>query len=91
LSATVIGAALGLAEVQVWKDVDGVLSADPREVEGTVAMAFLSFQEATELAYFGGGCVDFKRFKSRVRISRRAALMLFHALFIPYTLNPVYP
>jgi aspartate kinase len=33
--------------------VDGVLSADPREVEGTVAMAFLSFQEATELAYFG--------------------------------------
>lgn len=53
LSATVIGAALGLAEVQVWKDVDGVLSADPREVEGTVAMAFLSFQEATELAYFG--------------------------------------
>lgn len=53
LTATVIGAALGLAEVQVWKDVDGVLSADPREVEGTVAMAFLSFQEATELAYFG--------------------------------------
>ena len=37
----------------MWKDVDGVLSADPREVEGTVPMAFLSFQEATELAYFG--------------------------------------
>lgn len=53
LSATVIGAALKLSEVQVWKDVDGVLSADPREVQGTVAMAFLSFQEATELAYFG--------------------------------------
>jgi aspartate kinase len=53
LTATVIGAALALPEVYVWKDVDGVLSADPREVEGTVAMAFLSFQEATELAYFG--------------------------------------
>ena len=53
LTATVIGAALELPEVYVWKDVDGVLSADPREVEGTVAMAFLSFQEATELAYFG--------------------------------------
>ena len=53
LTATVIGAALGLPEVYVWKGVDGVLSADPREVEGTVAMAFLSFQEATELAYFG--------------------------------------
>lgn len=53
LTATVIGAALKLPEVYVWKDVDGVLSADPREVEGTVAMAFLTFQEATELAYFG--------------------------------------
>ena len=53
LTATVIGAALKLPEVYVWKDVDGVLSADPREVQGTVAMAFLSFQEATELAYFG--------------------------------------
>ena len=53
LTATVIGKALGLREVQVWKDVDGVLSADPREVEGTVPMPFLSFQEATELAYFG--------------------------------------
>lgn len=53
LTATVIGKALGLKEVQVWKDVDGVLSADPREVEGTVPMPFLSFQEATELAYFG--------------------------------------
>ena len=53
LTATVIGKALGLEEVQVWKDVDGVLSADPREVSNTVPMPFLSFQEATELAYFG--------------------------------------
>ena len=53
LTATIIGAALQLSEVQVWKDVDGVLSADPREVVGTIPMSFLSFQEATELAYFG--------------------------------------
>ena len=53
LTATVVGKALGLREVQVWKDVDGVLSADPREVQNTVPMPFLSFQEATELAYFG--------------------------------------
>ena len=53
LTATVIGKALGLKEVQVWKDVDGVLSADPRLVNSTVPMPFLSFQEATELAYFG--------------------------------------
>lgn len=53
LTATVIGSALNVPEVQVWKDVDGVLSADPREVEGTIPLTFLSFQEATELAYFG--------------------------------------
>ena len=53
LTATVIGAALNLPEVQVWKDVDGVLSADPREVQRTIPMSFLSFQEATELAYSG--------------------------------------
>jgi len=53
LTATVIGKALGLREVQVWKDVDGVLSADPRLVNSTIPMPFLSFQEATELAYFG--------------------------------------
>ena len=53
LTATVIGAALALEEVQVWKDVDGVLSADPREIENTIPMPFLSFDEAQELAYFG--------------------------------------
>ena len=36
LTTTIIGAALQLPEVQVWKDVDGVLSADPREVDGTI-------------------------------------------------------
>lgn len=53
LTATVIGAALDMEEVQVWKDVDGVLSADPREVDNTIPMPFLSFDEAQELAYFG--------------------------------------
>ena len=37
----------------MWKDVDGVLSADPREIDNTIPMPFLSFEEAQELAYFG--------------------------------------
>jgi aspartate kinase len=49
----VIGAALNVPEVQVWKDVDGVLSADPREIDNTAVLEFLTFEEATELAYFG--------------------------------------
>jgi aspartate kinase len=53
LSATVLGAALDLKEVQVWKDVDGVLTSDPRIVAGARPVTELTFDEATELAYFG--------------------------------------
>jgi len=53
LTATVLGRALGVAEVQVWKDVDGVLSADPRIAPTAVPVPFLTYEEATELAYFG--------------------------------------
>ncbi|KXZ46967.1 hypothetical protein GPECTOR_39g461 [Gonium pectorale] len=53
LTATVLGAALSLPEVQVWKDVDGVLTSDPRIVPSTRPVNELTFEEATELAYFG--------------------------------------
>jgi len=53
LTATVLGAALELGEVQVWKDVDGVLTSDPRIVKHTQTVDELTFEEATELAYFG--------------------------------------
>lgn len=53
LTCTLIGAALGLPEVQVWKDVDGVLSSDPRVVDGACPVPELTFEEATELAFFG--------------------------------------
>jgi hypothetical protein len=39
--------------VQVWKDVDGVLTSDPRLVSNTVPVRQLTFDEATELAFFG--------------------------------------
>jgi len=53
LTATVLGAAMQLKEVQVWKDVDGVLTSDPRIVSNTTAVNELTFDEATELAFFG--------------------------------------
>ncbi|CAD7699140.1 unnamed protein product [Ostreobium quekettii] len=53
LTATTIGAALGVDEVQVWKDVDGVLTTDPRVVPGAYTVPLLTFDEATELAYYG--------------------------------------
>ena len=53
LTATAIGAALALDEIQVWKDVDGILSTDPRVVPGAIPLDRVSFEEASELAYFG--------------------------------------
>ena len=53
LSASVIGAALHAREIQIWTDVAGMLTADPRVVEGTEVVPHLSFDEASELAYFG--------------------------------------
>jgi aspartate kinase len=53
VSAAVIGAALDAAEIQIWTDVDGMLTADPRVVLDAQPVRRLSFDEAAELAYFG--------------------------------------
>jgi aspartate kinase len=52
-SAAIIGASLGASEIQIWTDVDGMLTADPRIVRDTEVVPQLSFAEAAELAYFG--------------------------------------
>jgi aspartate kinase len=52
-SAAIVGAALGADEVQIWTDVDGMLTADPRLVPGTRRIRTLSFAEALELACSG--------------------------------------
>eukprot|EP00592_Proboscia_alata_P007936 CAMPEP_0194352894 /NCGR_PEP_ID=MMETSP0174-20130528/1301_1 /TAXON_ID=216777 /ORGANISM="Proboscia alata, Strain PI-D3" /LENGTH=621 /DNA_ID=CAMNT_0039121211 /DNA_START=46 /DNA_END=1911 /DNA_ORIENTATION=+ len=53
LTATAIGSACDLDEIQVWKDVDGILTSDPRVVPNASPVRFVSFEEASELAYFG--------------------------------------
>ena len=53
LSATMIAAACGALEAQVWKDVDGILTADPRVVKNAIPVETVSYEEAAELAYFG--------------------------------------
>jgi aspartate kinase len=52
-TASLIGAALGCEEVQIWTDIDGFHNNDPRYVENTCSLKELSFDEAAELAYFG--------------------------------------
>ncbi len=53
-TASLAGAALGVDEVQIWTDVDGVMTADPSVVESARSLRVLSLLEASELAYFGG-------------------------------------
>jgi aspartate kinase len=52
-SAAIAGAALNAAEIQIWTDVDGMLTCDPRMVPDAHRIKMLSFDEAAELAYFG--------------------------------------
>src|SRR5882672_6262289 len=52
-SGSIFGALLGAAEIIIWTDVDGVLSADPRLVPDAQVIDQLSYNEAMELAYFG--------------------------------------
>lgn len=52
-SAAILGSVLHADEIQIWTDVDGVLTADPRIVPSAKKLRILSFREASELAYFG--------------------------------------
>jgi aspartate kinase len=52
-SASIFGAALNAEEIQIWTDVNGILTADPSILPDAQPIPQLSFDEASELAYFG--------------------------------------
>ncbi len=52
-TAALVGAAIGAREIQIWTDVNGVMSADPRIVPDSRSLVRLSFNEMSELAYYG--------------------------------------
>jgi aspartate kinase len=52
-TASIVGAGIGAEEIQIWTDVDGMLTADPTILEGGYRVETCSFAEAAELAYFG--------------------------------------
>ena len=53
LTATMIGTSCGATEIQVWKDVDGILTADPRIVKNAKVVETVTYDAAAELAYYG--------------------------------------
>lgn len=52
-TASLIGMAVDAEKIEIWTDVDGVKTADPRKVQGTLSLEKLSFEEAAEMAHFG--------------------------------------
>jgi aspartate kinase len=52
-TASIVGAGIGAEEIQIWTDVDGMLTADPTVLPGAYRVKVCSFTEAAELAYFG--------------------------------------
>lgn len=52
-SASIVGAVIGAEEIQIWTDIDGMHTGDPRFVENTRPVKQLHYEEAAELAYFG--------------------------------------
>ena len=52
-TASIVGAGIGAKEIQIWTDVDGMLTADPNILAGAQRIEVCSYAEAAELAYFG--------------------------------------
>ncbi len=81
-TATLLGAALAADEVEVWTDVDGVMSADPRIVPEAFSLEALSYEELMELSHWGARVMH----PASVRPAREAGI----PLRIRNTFNPEF-
>ena len=82
-SAAILGAALDADEIQIWTDVDGVLTADPRIVKSARPVPELTYSEAAELAYFGAKVLHPK--------TMLPAIDLGIPISVRNTFNPAFP
>ncbi len=62
-SAAIFASILNATEVVIWKDVEGMLNADPKHYESTVKLENISYKEAVELAYYGASVIHPKTIK----------------------------
>ena len=62
-SAAIFASSLNAKEVVIWKDVEGMLNADPKHYEATVKLENISYKEAVELAYYGASVIHPKTLK----------------------------
>jgi aspartate kinase len=62
-TAAILGASLNASSVTIWKDVPGILNADPKRFELTELYSNLSYQEAAEMTYYGASVIHPKTIK----------------------------
>lgn len=84
-SAAVLAVILGARELEIWKDVPGFASADPKKVPGTRPLPRLTFAEAAELAYFGAAVLHPRTLEPLAGRSIRLRLRSIHAPAAPGT------
>ena len=82
-SASIFGYLLDAREINIWTDVNGVLSADPRLVPEAVTLLELSYEEVSELAYFGAQVVH--------PATMEPAILKKIPVIIKNTFNPNFP
>jgi bifunctional aspartokinase / homoserine dehydrogenase 1 len=82
-SAAIFGAALNVEEIEIWTDVDGVMTADPRKVKNAFPLASVTYEEAMELSHFGAKVIH--------PPTMHPALSRKIPLRIKNTFNPSFP
>jgi len=82
-TASLIGSALNVSSIEIWTDVHGVMTADPRMVQNALPLSHLSYEEAMELSRFGAKVI----YPPTITPAYRAGI----PLCIKNTLNPIFP
>lgn len=82
-TASLVGSALHASSIEIWTDVHGVMTADPRMVPNALPLAHLSYEEAMELSRFGAKVI----YPPTITPAYRAGI----PLCIKNTLNPLFP
>jgi aspartate kinase len=85
-SAAIIGAAVGADEIQIWTDVDGMMTCDPRLIPGARMIERISFVEAAELAWFGAKVLHPKTIAPAVEQNIPVRVLNTHNVASPGTL-----
>jgi aspartate kinase len=82
-TASLLGAALNVSSIEIWTDVSGIMTADPRLVPQARSLPLVSFQEAAELSYFGAKILHPKTIEP--------AMKKKIPVFVKNTFEPTHP